>query len=84
MSNENEKRDTKRTGDQPCDGEAAEEAPMLKTGAVFVCQEQSKAGGYIVPDSFTHGTSAQRSEWFRRGVLSGDMGDCDTFSAYGL
>jgi len=45
---------------------------------------QKQARGYIVPDSFTHGTSAQRSEWFRRGLVSGDMGGCDTFSAYGL
>jgi len=45
---------------------------------------QKQARGYIVPDSFTHGTSAQRSEWFRRGLTSGDMGSCDTFSAYGL
>lgn len=42
---------------------------------------QHRAGGEVVPDSFTHGTSAQRVEWFRRGFDSGDMGQCDTFSA---
>lgn len=40
--------------------------------------------GYAVPDSFTHGTSAQRVRWFRRGLQNGDMKACDTFSARGL
>ena len=42
---------------------------------------QRRSSGEVVPDSFTHGTSAQRVEWFRRGFDSGDMGQCDTFSA---
>ena len=42
---------------------------------------QKRSGGEVVPDSFTHGTSAQRVEWFRRGFESGDMAQCDTFSA---
>ncbi len=42
---------------------------------------QRRGGGDIVPDSFTHGTSAQRVEWFRRGFASGDMSECDTFAA---
>lgn len=42
---------------------------------------QRRSGDEVVPDSFTHGTSAQRVEWFRRGFDSGDMGQCDTFSA---
>jgi len=42
---------------------------------------QKQARGYIVPDSFTHGTSAQRARWFRRGLETGDVGSCDTFSA---
>jgi uncharacterized protein len=37
--------------------------------------------GRIVPDSFTHGSSAQRSAWFRRGLASGAVADCDTFTA---
>lgn len=41
---------------------------------------QRRAQGYVVPDSFTHGTSAQRQAWFRRGLQSGDMERCDTFS----
>lgn len=34
-----------------------------------------------MPDSFTHGTSAQRLQWFRRGLQSGDPAQCDTFSS---
>mgnify|MGYP003392013762 CR=1 FL=1 len=40
-------------------------------------QEQSQ--GYVVPDSFTHGTSAQRYEWFQRGYETGSMEACNTF-----
>jgi len=42
---------------------------------------QRNAGRAVVPDSFTHGTSAQRMTWFRRGFDSGDPGQCDTFNA---
>jgi predicted metalloprotease len=42
---------------------------------------QKESQGAIVPDSFTHGTSAQRVRWFQRGWAEGDMGACDTFSA---
>ncbi|MDQ1186552.1 KPN_02809 family neutral zinc metallopeptidase [Agrobacterium larrymoorei] len=42
---------------------------------------QKRTQGYVVPDSFNHGTSAQRVEWFRRGFESGRVEDCDTFSA---
>jgi predicted metalloprotease len=37
--------------------------------------------GYVVPDAFTHGTSAQRVRWFRKGLESGDLSQGDTFSA---
>jgi predicted metalloprotease len=40
-------------------------------------QQQSR--GYVVPDAFTHGTSAQRIAWFRRGYQTGDMSQGDTF-----
>jgi predicted metalloprotease len=42
---------------------------------------QKQSQGYVVPESFTHGTSAQRVRWFKRGMDSGRMGDCDTFSS---
>ncbi|MHC5307827.1 KPN_02809 family neutral zinc metallopeptidase [Bartonella sp. LJL80] len=42
---------------------------------------QKQAQGYVVPDSFTHGSSVQRAEWFNRGYQSGKMESCDTFSA---
>ena len=44
---------------------------------------QSNAGRTPVPDSFTHGSAAQRQEWLMRGFNSGDMAQCDTFSAAG-
>lgn len=45
---------------------------------------QRQAQGRVVPDSFTHGTSAQRVRWFRRGLDSGDLKTCDTFAAAAL
>ncbi len=40
---------------------------------------QKKAQGYVVPDSFTHGTSKQRMTWFLRGLKTGDLRSCNTF-----
>lgn len=42
---------------------------------------QKKSRGYVVPDSFTHGTSAQRVRWFKKGFETGDIDQGDTFSA---
>jgi predicted metalloprotease len=42
---------------------------------------QKRMQGTVVPDSFTHGTSAQRVKWFRRGFDSGQIENCDTFKA---
>ncbi|UQZ88772.1 hypothetical protein C4J81_05960 [Deltaproteobacteria bacterium Smac51] len=41
---------------------------------------QRQSGGAVVPDSFTHGTSQQRYEWFKRGYDSGDPNGCNTFA----
>ncbi|MCC2095967.1 MAG: neutral zinc metallopeptidase [Hyphomicrobiales bacterium] len=41
---------------------------------------QKAAQGYAVPDSFTHGSSAQREAWLKRGLQTGDMNSCNTFS----
>ncbi len=40
---------------------------------------QRRQQGYVVPDSFTHGTSVQRQTWFRRGLQGGRVADCNTF-----
>jgi predicted metalloprotease len=42
---------------------------------------QKETQGRVAPDSFTHGTSEQRVRWFRRGLASGDIDQCDTFDA---
>ena len=41
---------------------------------------QEQGQGYVVPDSFTHGTSEQRATWFRRGFDGGNVDGCDTFN----
>ncbi len=45
---------------------------------------QRRGQGHVVPDSFTHGTSAQRMEWFEKGYQAGDLSEWDTFAALGL
>jgi uncharacterized protein len=42
---------------------------------------QQQSTGHVVPDSFTHGTSAQRVRWLRQGLQTGDVNSCDTFKA---
>ena len=45
---------------------------------------QRQTRGYVTPDSFTHGSSAQRVEWFRRGFQSGSVSQCNTFKSGSL
>jgi predicted metalloprotease len=45
---------------------------------------QKQSRGYVVPDSFTHGTSEQRARWFRKGFQTGSISQGDTFSARDL
>jgi len=45
---------------------------------------QKQSQGYVTPDSFTHGTSAQRARWFKKGFDSGDMNGGDTFASKDL
>lgn len=45
---------------------------------------QRKSQGYVVPDAFTHGTSAQRMRWFKKGFTSGKMEEGDTFNTQNL
>jgi predicted metalloprotease len=42
---------------------------------------QKKSQGHVVPDAFTHGTSAQRMYWFKKGYQTGDLSQGDTFNA---
>ena len=41
---------------------------------------QKRSQGYVVPESFTHGSSAQRQQWLQRGLQTGDLRQCDTFN----
>ena len=42
---------------------------------------QKEGSGYVVPENFTHGTSRQRVEWFKRGIEHGDIASCNTFAS---
>ena len=52
------------------------EAGLQTASAIGDDRLQRKAQGYVVPDSFTHGTSAQRTRWFMTGLKSGDVASC--------
>lgn len=54
-------------------------AAMRAAGAVGDDRLQRMGRGYVNPESFTHGTSAQRVQWFRRGLDTGRISACDTF-----
>ena len=57
------------------------DAGLRAAAAIGDDRLQRMATGHIAPDRFTHGTSAQRVEWFRRGLSTGDPNACDTFAA---
>jgi uncharacterized protein len=60
------------------------EAALNAASAVGDDRLQRRAHGAVVPDAFTHGSSAQRVRWFKRGLESGSLKQCDTFSAESL
>lgn len=60
------------------------EEAMNAASAIGDDRLQRQARGYVVPDSFTHGTSAQRQRWFRKGYETGDINQGDTFNAINL
>lgn len=74
-------------------GHSAQQRQMLDPGdldsglsaasAVGDDRLQKMAGRHVNPDSFTHGSSADRARWFRRGFESGRISDCDTFAGRG-
>ena len=45
---------------------------------------QKRSQGYVVPEGFTHGSAEQRVRWFRTGIQTGDLKQCDTFSGRGV
>jgi predicted metalloprotease len=57
------------------------EEALTAASAIGDDRLQRENQGYVVPDSFTHGTSEQRARWFRRGFAEGALGNCDTFNA---
>lgn len=60
------------------------EEAVNAAGSVGDDRLQKQSQGYVVPDAFTHGTSAQRMRWFTRGFQTGDINQGDTFSASSL
>ena len=57
------------------------EAALQTASAIGDDRLQRQTQGYVVPDAFTHGTSAQRTRWFTTGLKSGSVASCDTFRA---
>jgi predicted metalloprotease len=57
------------------------EEGLNAAGAIGDDRLQRQTQGYVVPDAFTHGSSAQRVRWFRTGLESGELQACDTFNA---
>lgn len=60
------------------------ESALNAANAIGDDRLQKQSQGYVVPESFTHGTSAQRMYWFKKGFDSGDINQGDTFSASDL
>jgi hypothetical protein len=57
------------------------DAAMRAAASVGDDTMQKRARGYVVPESFTHGSAAERTSWFKRGLTDGTIQGCDTFAA---
>jgi len=57
------------------------EEALTAASAIGDDRLQKEGRGYVVPETFTHGTSRQRVEWFKRGIEHGDIASCDTFAS---
>lgn len=57
------------------------EEAINAAGSIGDDRMQKRAGQWVNPDGFTHGSSAQRMEWLKKGMLSGSPGACDTFAS---
>jgi len=73
-------RDRRRPRVAPGDFEEALDA----ASAIGDDRLQMRSRGYVVPESFNHGTSEQHMRWFRRGFETGDLSQGDTFSSRDL
>jgi len=60
------------------------EEALTAASAIGDDRLQKQAQGHVVPDAFTHGSSAQRVRWFRQGMQAGSLDACDTFNARDL
>ncbi len=60
------------------------QAALQTAAAIGDDRLQKQQRGYVTPDSFTHGSSAQRVNWFQRGYQTGRFDSCDTFNAASL
>ena len=73
----------KKTGEELLEPGDLEEG-LNAASAIGDDRLQKRSQGYVVPDSFTHGSSAQRVRWFKRGYQSADVRSCDTFASDAL
>jgi len=73
----------KKSGGKMIDDKDVDQA-LAAASAIGDDALQKQSQGRVVPDSFTHGSSAQRARWFRKGLETGDPRQCDTFRAQQL
>jgi len=60
------------------------EAALRAASSIGDDRIQKQSQGYVVPESFTHGSSEQRVRWFKRGIETGDFKQCNTFTTGNL